>query len=289
MRAQIHNAALNAWILIKKIEAVRNLPTVHDSVRNRTPADGSFVAIYIKTSKRHIPASFGYLVDLSCMPEVNRDDAKKRKLRAVKIVEVQIPGMLLDCHNGTEETTLLESFGDVPFVALLEISCLRTYSEQVYIQDKAEKELAASADRSEILAPTAENGSQDNDITVPSKILKDAFHIMQMIRVSLKHGMAKDFIRRFRDALFVVDPDDKRKVEEYLVSVGTDWKTKLLADPKYIFQQVKRWIPPASGLLPVVELLFQKNMETPFVFILEGDCSMMMHGKMQRLCWKKFG
>ena len=45
---------------------------------------------------------------------------------------------------------------------------------------------------------------------------------MHMVKVLLKHGMAKEFSRRFRDALFAVDKHNKKKVEEYLASVGSN-------------------------------------------------------------------
>lgn len=154
------------------------------------------------------------------------------------MIDVQISGMLKDCYSYTNQSVSLESFGDVPFDALISNRCLKTSFEDVYSKDKAAKESAESINLEEepnsAVVVTDDGG---NSIpTVPSRILKDAFHVMQMIRVSLKHGMAKDFMRRFRDAIFVVDPEDKRKVEAYLTSIGSDWKSKLLTDPKYFLK-----------------------------------------------------
>ncbi|KAI9341092.1 hypothetical protein BD770DRAFT_399300 [Pilaira anomala] len=160
--------------------------------------------------------------------------------------------MLMDCYATVDETKTLESFGEVPFVALINNKCLKTASESFYVQDKE-----ASARESEVNQPTNNSNMVTDRTTVPSRILKDAFHVMQMIKISLKHGMAKDFMRRFRDALFVVDPDDKKKVEEYLVSMGIDWNTKLLSDPEYVFKRVKIYIPPAEELYPLVDELFK--------------------------------
>lgn len=66
--------------------------------------------------------------------------------------------------------------------------------------------------------------------------------------------MSKDFMRSFRDALFVVNSKDKKKVEEYLISIGNDWKTMLLTDfIDYIFKwDEKKSIPPPVELHPVV-------------------------------------
>jgi hypothetical protein len=100
--------------------------------------------------------------------------------------------------------------------------------------------------------------SSTESYTIPSRVLKDAFHLLDLIKVSLRHGLSKDFIRRFRDALFVVDTEDKQKVENYLVSIGTDWNTRLVSDPEFIFTRVKRYIPPPEELYPNVKLVFDK-------------------------------
>jgi hypothetical protein len=93
---------------------------------------------------------------------------------------------------------------------------------------------------------------------LPSRILKDPFHLMDMIKVNLNHGMAKDFSRRFRDCLFVVDPVDKTNVEEYLNSIGSSWESYLVEKPDFLFERVRRYIPPPDQLLPVVKLFFEK-------------------------------
>lgn len=70
--------------------------------------------------------------------------------------------------------------------------------------------------------------------------------------------MAKDFIRRLRDAFLVFDPEDKANVERYLIASGTDWNSCLLSNSDFILKRVKRRIPPPDELLPVVKFLFEK-------------------------------
>lgn len=248
---QINYAALDAWIAVETFDAANRLPVVHESITDSTPI-GTFVAVFSKTSKRVMPSAFGYVVEVNNSPHVNANDAKKKNMNVVQIIDVRVSGMLMDCYTDMDQTRTLESFGEVPFFALVSKRCLRTSSEEIYLRDIA----SSSSDNQENIIATESNSLVSN--AIPSRILKDAFHIMQMIHVSLKHGMAKDFIRRFRDALFVVDPDDKKKVEDYLLSIGSDWKTKLLVDPEYIFKSSKRFIPPTEELLPVVEMVFQK-------------------------------
>lgn len=70
--------------------------------------------------------------------------------------------------------------------------------------------------------------------------------------------MAKDFIRRLRDAFLVFDPEDKANVERYLIASGTDWNSCLLSNSDFILKRVKRRIPPPDELLPLVKFLFEK-------------------------------
>lgn len=97
-----------------------------------------------------------------------------------------------------------------------------------------------------------------NKKQIPSRVLKDAFHVMDQIKISLRHGIAKNFARRFRDALFIVDQDDKKAVEKHLQKIGTTWDKHLVYDPVYVLDRVKRYIPPPDELLPVLKRLFKK-------------------------------
>ena len=75
---------------------------------------------------------------------------------------------------------------------------------------------------------------------IRSRIIKDVFHLMDQIKVPRRHGLANDFSRRLRDALFVVDEDDKKKVEAVLLKQGTTWNEKLIKNPRWLFRRVKR-------------------------------------------------
>ncbi|KAG2219718.1 hypothetical protein INT45_006050, partial [Circinella minor] len=87
---------------------------------------------------------------------------------------------------------------------------------------------------------------------------------MDLIKVSRKHGLSKVFSRAFRDALFVVDEDDKNKVKNVLEKQGTTWEKKLSENPDWVLRRVRRTyvnvynyyegvIPPPSILYPVVK------------------------------------
>jgi hypothetical protein len=65
---------------------------------------------------------------------------------------------------------------------------------------------------------------------LPSRVLSDAFHIIDMMDVPLRHGLSKDFKRRFRDAMFIIDAEDRKNVEEYLIKNGNDWNTCMMGE-----------------------------------------------------------
>lgn len=85
-----------------------------------------------------------------------------------------------------------------------------------------------------------EASNQEQSQPIHSRILKDVFHLMQMIRVSRKHGLSKPFARDFRDALFVIDESDKENVKSVLEKQGQTWHEKLVKNPDWVFRRVKR-------------------------------------------------
>jgi hypothetical protein len=61
----------------------------------------------------------------------------------------------------------------------------------------------------------------DSSRVVHTRVLKDIFHLMQLVPVPKRHGMAREFSCRLRDALFVVDREDRLRIEQHLQSNGT--------------------------------------------------------------------
>ncbi|KAG2220711.1 hypothetical protein INT45_012575, partial [Circinella minor] len=60
------------------------------------------------------------------------------------------------------------------------------------------------------------------------------------------------------DAMFVVDPDDRSQVEKYLNKKGLKWNDILDTNPSWILRRVKRIVPPATKLGPIVQDLFNE-------------------------------
>ncbi|CEP08772.1 hypothetical protein, partial, partial [Parasitella parasitica] len=249
-------AALDAWVALEIYNRAKNLPRVNQKVTQKSSI-GTFVAIYTKSSKRIVASGYGYICDPSEVEDDKTSTLNENDLISVKIINVKIPGMIVDCYSSSDGCITLDSLGSLPVCCYISAKCLRTASELIFNANHATtSENAEQIQNATATTDISNNTTNELSNTVPSRIIKDAFHIMQMIRVSLKHGMSKDFARRFRDALFVVDPQDKKNVESYLASIGTNWNDYMVKNPDFILERVKRFIPPPDELYKSVKLLF---------------------------------
>ena len=68
--------------------------------------------------------------------------------------------------------------------------------------------------------------------SIRSRVLKDVFHLVDQIKVPRRHRLANDFSRKLRGALFVLEDEDKTKVEAILSQNGTTWDQRLLKNPR---------------------------------------------------------
>ena len=49
-------------------------------------------------------------------------------------------------------------------------------------------------------------------VVIRSRVLKDVFHVFNMFYISTAHGLRLDFFQALRDAIFIPDKDDKRRI-----------------------------------------------------------------------------
>ncbi|KAI8136513.1 hypothetical protein BJV82DRAFT_640023 [Fennellomyces sp. T-0311] len=88
------------------------------------------------------------------------------------------------------------------------------------------------------------------------RILKDVFHLMNMLKISKRHGLSKEFAREFRDALFVVNTEDKARIERHLQTTGLTWDYMRVKNPAWIQRRCRRTVPQPQSLYSTVQLLF---------------------------------
>lgn len=74
--------------------------------------------------------------------------------------------------------------------------------------------------------------------------------------MSPRHGLSREYSRRLRDAIFIVDEDDKCRVVQYLSTKGITWEEQLVRKPSWVLRRVKRVVPPPEELYGTVQRLF---------------------------------
>jgi hypothetical protein len=65
-----------------------------------------------------------------------------------------------------------------------------------------------------------------------------------MIVISKNHGLRRVFARALRDAILIVNPEDKALVDARLQQEGSSWNEKLKYQPRYLWKLVWYTIPP---------------------------------------------
>jgi hypothetical protein len=93
---------------------------------------------------------------------------------------------------------------------------------------------------------------------VRSGVLKDIFHVFHMIPLPKAHGLLHTFSCTMRDAIFVPDPEDKKRVQSYLArrSPPMTWEEARRTMPKFIKRHVKHVVPPPEQLFKLVHEIF---------------------------------
>ncbi|KAG2193329.1 hypothetical protein INT47_012476 [Mucor saturninus] len=235
---QVLYAALDAYVGTAIFNSLIDCPPVNRNVSPLT-SKNTLVVLYTNSCKV-FPCAFGYLKDLDeetnelnpvtkdYFLKKNRSSLDNNQQALVKIVEVKIPGTIISNYEKNQiEPVCLQDFGSTPFHIFFDWNILKTASEIQILASSADPMQNNSNDlliMPTLISKTTDQSSENSFI--PSRVSKDAFHLMDMLPLSQKHGMYRDFYQRFRDALFVYDPTGQRK------------------------------IPPPNQLLPAVKLLF---------------------------------
>ena len=95
------------------------------------------------------------------------------------------------------------------------------------------------------------------DSPIRSLVLGDIFHLMAMFKIPIHHGLRRPFSRALRDALFLLDPDDKAAVSRALALNSVTFDQQVLWNSDWVWRRVKRVVPPPEVLLPRVTQVFQ--------------------------------
>jgi len=96
------------------------------------------------------------------------------------------------------------------------------------------------------------------DKTIRSRVLKDVFHVFNMLRLSTGHGLRKEFSRALRDAIFIPDQEDRVRISAWAATQKppTTFEQLQAKRPDWLWRHCRRIIPPPSSLFPLVEKTF---------------------------------
>ncbi|KAJ7213263.1 hypothetical protein C8J57DRAFT_1602153 [Mycena rebaudengoi] len=116
-------------------------------------------------------------------------------------------------------------------------------------------ESPSAAPHHPLVQPTEPEGPR------PTRVFQDTFHEMQRVNrhISKDHSLAKQFSRFLRDVLLVPDKIDKARVEAVLKKNGKTWEQAVRSKPDWIWDCVRRYVPPPDVVEPVLKKLFDTH------------------------------
>jgi hypothetical protein len=94
-----------------------------------------------------------------------------------------------------------------------------------------------------------------------SRILGDAFHAMDRVKVPMHHELKAAYFRALRGAFFIMDAGDARRVKHVLQQKGRSWSHMTAFNFAYIALRVKRYIPSPMVLYYRVKAVFDFFMD----------------------------
>ncbi|KAJ7152904.1 hypothetical protein C8R46DRAFT_912792, partial [Mycena filopes] len=99
----------------------------------------------------------------------------------------------------------------------------------------------------------------------PTRTFQDVLHEMERLNkhINKDHSLAKQFSRWLRDAILVPDKIDKARVEAVLKKRGKTWAKTVRNNPDWVWQRVRRFIPPPDILEAVLKKLFATHANLP--------------------------
>ena len=89
-----------------------------------------------------------------------------------------------------------------------------------------------------------ESDEEDTSLHILQHVHLDVFHAMQRITVPQNHVFHTQFYRQLSNAFFLLNPTDVKAVSEALQeNYGVSFRSQLAANPRWIHERVRRYIP----------------------------------------------
>jgi hypothetical protein len=157
----------------------------------------------------------------------------------------------------TSDSEPVEGIGTLLHTALntdgMELEPSETLPAPTYEIDTASQEFWR-----EVLSSETDHIRGVWDETIHSRVLKDAFHVFNMLRLSTMHGLRKEFARALCDILFVPDKEDQMRITAWAATLKPlkTFEQLQASRPAWLWQHCRRVIPPPNILCPLVDKLF---------------------------------
>ena len=89
-----------------------------------------------------------------------------------------------------------------------------------------------------------------------SRVLGDAFHLMDRMKVPMHHDFKAAYFQALRAAVFIMDAGDVERVKDVMKSNGRKWSQAMAFNFRYIAERVRRTIPPPTVLYSRLKFVF---------------------------------
>lgn len=99
---------------------------------------------------------------------------------------------------------------------------------------------------------------EPSKFVIRSRVLKDPFHVFNMIYISRTHALRIPFAQALRDAMFIPHPEDRRRMIDWLHVKSLTWDFMVQYKAKWVWKHVRRTIPPPEVLYPAIHDVLSK-------------------------------
>ncbi|KAG1878532.1 hypothetical protein C8R48DRAFT_768098 [Suillus tomentosus] len=144
---------------------------------------------------------------------------------------------------------------DSPYLQVDEIEDLEPTTDLDLASD-AEKDLHGLSQIESLAELVSRNVTIESN-EVRSRVLGDIWHLMDQFKISIHHGLRRPFSRALQDAIFLPDPVDLAAVKEVLKKRNTCFRQMVLTNSDWVWQRIKRLVPPPEILAPRVTEVLQ--------------------------------
>ncbi|KAJ7119377.1 hypothetical protein C8R46DRAFT_1364814 [Mycena filopes] len=146
--------------------------------------------------------------------------------------------------------------------SLVRVPSSRENASQVEDDDEYEQFMDPEVDalfaaHADILIQPADDDSKPR----ATNTYQHVWHEMRRVTKTLdsSHSLAKQFARWLRDAILLPDKIDKARVEAVLKKGKITWNQAVRSKPEWVWERVRRYIPPPEYLVPVLDKLFKTH------------------------------